>query len=138
MKPKHRKPNKIKQRGRPAGMTFADELAQKRMLREACEKAAHDTTTELRTNIQAQRYTWMVCLALNRAFGFGPTRFSRFLETLQDVSVEVQQMAEETDEEYAWEKIRQRAEAVSGRKITYLYEAEMKAAREKHEKEGWT
>lgn len=131
------KKRKIRQRGRPAGMTFADELEHKRMLRKACEDAARDQTVKLLTSIHAQRYSWLSCLALHRAFGFGAGRFGRYMAAMQEVSDQVETMCGETDEEYAWEKIRQQAEAVSGRKITYLYEAEIRAAREKHRKEGW-
>lgn len=138
MKPKHKKPKKIKQRGRPAGMTFADELAQKAMLRKACEDAARDQTVILQANMQTQRHDWLTCVALHRAFGFGADRFRRYMDTRQAVCDEIERMAEEVDTEYAWEKIRQQAEKISRMKITYLYEAEIKAAREKHKKEGWT
>ena len=40
------------------------------------------------------------------------------------------------DEDYAYEKLRMKAEQVTGVKIKYLYEHEAIAARIKHEQEG--
>lgn len=45
-------------------------------------------------------------------------------------------MIRENDEDYAYEKLRQKAERVTGMQIGYLYEDEMLAAEAKHREDG--
>ena len=123
--------------GKPRGMTYADQLAQKQRLRQACEQAAKDTTVMVQTDIRVQKAMWLMCVAMNDAFGIGPARFAKFAEALQARTEWYEKNAAETDEEYANEKLRQEAERCSGMKIEYLYEAELRAAQKKHEQEGW-
>lgn len=123
--------------GKPHGMSYADQLAQKRQLREACEQAAKDTTVMVQTEIRVQRAMWLMCVAMNDAFQIGPQRFVRFAECLQERTGWYNKNAAETDEEYANEKLRKEAERCSGIDIKYLYEAELRAAKKRHEEEGW-
>lgn len=95
------------------------------MIREAVQKAANDTRVEIATDIRCQRQLWLVCVAMNEAFGIGPERFRKFGKTLIEVTEEYARLADENDADYANEKLRQRAEQISGLKIEYLYEAEM-------------
>ena len=64
-----------------------------------------------------------------------PRQMQKFFTALQDNTDELEQMRAEVDEEYAFEKLRQKAQAVTGMEVHYLYEqeallAEMQAAKE--------
>lgn len=117
-----------KRPGRPQGMTYADELAHKRRLQDACEAAAKDTMVQLKADVHVQRTLWLACLALNDAFGIGPERFAQFTEALDARSIWYEDLKKGADEAFANEKLRQAAERVSGQHIEYLYEHEFTAA----------
>lgn len=110
--------------GRPAGMTLADELARKRMLREAMQNAAEDATVQVRADTATQRALWLAVCSIADAYGFGPERMRRFFIALQENTDELERMRAEVDEDYAYEKLRLKAEQVTGIPITYLYEYE--------------
>ena len=61
------------------GETYADVLAKKRMIKEAVDKTARDTSIAIEADIKTQRYLWMSVIALNEAFGFGGERAKKFL-----------------------------------------------------------
>ena len=130
--------NSGKQHGRPQGMSYADELARKRQLREACQQAANDTMVQVQSDIHTQRAMWLMCVAMNDAFGIGPERFQKFARCLQERAEWYEELVKGGDDEYASEKLRLEAQRCSGMHIEYLYEAEILAARKKHEQEGWT
>lgn len=113
--------------GRPAGMTLADELARKRMLREAIQNAADDATVQVRADTATQRALWLAVCSIADAYGIGPERMRRFFVALQENTEELERMRAEVDEDYAYEKLRLKAEQVTGMPITYLYEYEAKA-----------
>lgn len=113
--------------GRPAGMTLADELARKRMLREAIQNAADDATVQVRADTATQRALWLAVCSIADAYGIGPERMPRFFVALQENTEELERMRAEVDEDYAYEKLRLKAEQVTGMPITYLYEYEAKA-----------
>ena len=129
--------------GRPAGMTLADELARKRipcrtlkkqparsgrvpygMLREAIQNAADDATVQVRADTATQRALWLAVCSIADAYGIGPERMPRFFVALQENTEELERMRAEVDEDYAYEKLRLKAEQVTGMPITDLYEYE--------------
>lgn len=110
--------------GRPAGMTLADELARKRMLRQAMQNAAEDATVQVRADTATQRALWLAVCSIADAYGIGPERMPRFFVALQENTEELERMRAEVDEDYAYEKLRLKAEQVTGMPITYLYEYE--------------
>ena len=114
-------------------MSYADVLARERMLRAAAKQATEDVAVQLKADVQTQRAMWLMCVAMNDAFGIGPDRFKKFAACLQDRADWYQKMQVETDEEYANEKLRLEAERCSGVDISYLYEAELAAARARGE-----
>lgn len=120
--------------GRPAGMTLADELARKRMLREAIQNAAEDATVQVRADTATQRALWLAVCSIADAYGIGPERMPRFFVALQENTDELERMRAEVDEDYAYEKLRLKAEQVTGMPIAHLYEYEAKAA--EHKREG--
>ena len=128
---------KHKHKGLPKGMTYADKLAKDRMVKEAVEKAAQDTSTRLRAEIQSQQRLWLFVVAMAEAFGLGPKRIQvDFFNTLDNVSEWLEDLTRKHGREYALDKLRQRAEQVSGVPIEYLYEKEIRDAQELHDAKG--
>ena len=72
----------------------------------------------------------MVCSVAD-AYGFGPERMKLFLETLQRNAEELQRMIDEVDEDYAYEKMRRKAEQVTGEKLEYYIDVELKKSRDR-------
>ncbi len=126
-----------RQGGKPQGLSYADVLARKRQLWDACRQAANDTMVQVQSDIHTQRAMWLMCVAMNDAFGIGPERFQRFAQCLQERAAWYEELVRGGDEDYASEKLRLEAQRCSGMNIEYLYEAEMLAAEKKHEQEGW-
>lgn len=118
------------------GETYADVLTRQRMLKQAVKEAARDTTVQVEADIRTQRALWLCSVSVADAFGIGPQRMQRFFDTLQANAEELEQMAKENGEEYAYEKLREKAERVSGVSIDYLYEHEMLEAKKRHALEG--
>lgn len=108
--------------GKPKGATYADVLAFERGKQAAIEKAASDTLLEVKANMQVQRMMWLMLCSMADAFEIGPKRAQKFFECLQENGDELQRMRDEVDDDYAWEKLRIRAEQVTGIDIRYIYE----------------
>lgn len=122
---------------KPQGMSYADVLTQKKQAREAVDKAARDVTVKLESDTHTQRAMWLMVVSIHDAFGIGPERMRRdFFPALQENSDWVQKNTDEVDVEYAYEKLRKRAEECTGIKIEYLYEHEAAAAALKHAKDA--
>ena len=122
--------------GRPPSMTFADELARRQMIKQAVKEAAADATVQVRSDTATQRALWLAVCSIADAYGFGPERMKRFFEAFQANADELERMRNEVDEEYAYEKLRLKAERVTGTSIAYLYEKDAIAAEIRHAQEG--
>lgn len=120
----------------PKGMTYADKLAQDRMLKQAVEQAAKDDMVAIRADIRSQRTLWMSVCANNIAFGHAQERTQQFFAAFEEVADWLDETAKKHGAEYALDKLRQQAEKVSGMKIGYLYEKEMIEARKRNEARG--
>lgn len=127
---------KKKHKPLPPGMTYAEKLAQEKMVKEAVEKAARDHTVKIRAEILAQRDLWLQIVSIGRAFGVAQKRIWDYFDTLAEVTEEFNDMTEEHGQEYALEKLRQAAEKLTGVPLEYLYEKEFAAARERNEARG--
>lgn len=125
-----------KHRGKPPGMTYADVLTRKKAVAAGIEKAATDAALKVEADTRVQRAMWLMVVSMADAFGIGPKRSKQFFEALQANSEMLERMTAEADEDYAYEKLRRRAEQITGIKIEYLYEHEALAAKLKHAKEG--
>ena len=119
---------------KPQGMSYADVLAQKRQTREAVDKAARDVTVQLESDTHTQRAMWLMVISIHDAFGIGPERMQKFFQALQENTDWIEKNTREVDVDYAYEKLRRRAETCTGMKIQYLYEHEAAAAALKHAK----
>lgn len=118
------------------GMTYADQLARQRLIKESVEKAARDETVRIDSDRIVQKMSWLMVCSVADAFGMGPQRMQRFFEAFQENVDEYERMIQGADQEYADEKLRQKAEKVSGIEIKYLYEAEIFAAQERNKALG--
>lgn len=125
-----------KHRGLPSGMTYADKLARDRMIKEAVEKAARDDTVRIAADIKAQRLMWLQICSMADAFGIGNKRILDYFDVLQQNTEWFEETAEKHGTEYALEKLRQRAQQVSGIPIEYLYEREILDAKKRNEARG--
>lgn len=70
-----------------------------------------------------QLLLWSAVVALNEEAGFGAERTQRFLNRVGGVWDEWTQMAHDVDLEYATEKLRMRAEQISGIEVGYVEDA---------------
>lgn len=123
-------------RGKRHGETYADVLAQKRMIKEAVERNVHDRSIAIESDIKSQRLEWMSVIALNRAFGFGGKRSRMFLETLAEIALEVADMAKKHGAVYANAKMMESAGKILEIELSPVHEEEMRRARIENEKEG--
>ena len=106
---------KKKGKGKPRGMNYADVLRARRdSLQLAMDEAA---LFERRAEHAAVSLADGV--SLHDAYGFGPERLQRFFEAFQENSDELAKMRAEVDDDYAFEKLRLRAEDVSRMDIRY-------------------
>ena len=117
MAQKKRKPKQHRQL--PPGMTYAEALAQQQRQLEAVREAAEGDSYNQGFQDGKELTIWVAAVSLADAYGFGPKRVDRFLETFTDNMTEYVRMQEEGGEVYALEKLRQKAEKVTGSKITY-------------------
>lgn len=126
----------------PTGERYADVLAKRRIGQETLRMAMGDQAILLAADILCQRQLWAAVVALNEQWQFGPKRTRDFLEQMEKIADDFEEMKKEHGDAYAEEKLRQRAEQVSGVPILYQHEVErmayekMKAAEAKaHEAE---
>lgn len=123
----NRQQRRFMKRQKAPHQSYADVLARQREAHEAVEKAARDATVKVDADIRTQRALWLSVISMAEAFGLGPKRIQRYFEVLQK-NHEWLTALEADDDIVAYEKLRQRAEAVSGVHIEYLYEHEIQAA----------
>ena len=61
-------------KGKRPGETYADVLANRKMIKEAVDRSVRDQSIAIEADIKTQRFMWMAVIALNEAFGFGGER----------------------------------------------------------------
>lgn len=115
------------QKHKGQGQTYADVMAKRAIGRETLRMAMEDKAVALAADILCQRQLWAAVIALNEKFQFGPKRTRDFLNTIEKVAEDFEAMKEQNGDAYAEEKLRQRAEQVSGIKIQYQHEQEREA-----------
>ena len=113
----------------PPGMTYAEAMAMQKRQLEAIREAAVSDTARLQAEDTTTRNMWLMIISLNDAFGFGPKRIDRFINSFNDNVEEFTRMQEQDGEEYAFEKLRKKAEKVTGSKIAYVSDEEYERAR---------
>ena len=123
-------------RGKRRGETYADVLAQKRMIKEVVETTVHDKSVEIEADIKSQRIEWMSVCALNSAFGFGGKRARLYLDALSEVADEFKALAKKHGAVYAKAKLMESAGKILEIELSPVHEEEMRKARIENEKEG--
>ena len=68
-----------------------------------------------------ERGLWLAVIAMNDAFGIGEKRMNEFGEALQTVAEEYEKLCSEEGREVADEKLRRKAEQITGSEILDLY-----------------
>lgn len=106
----------------PKGANYAQVLAAER----AKKEQERQLEMQFHANIYVERALWLAVISIADAYGFGPKRLEKYFEKLKENSEEFEQMDAENGYEYALEKLRQKAEKVTGTKMTYLYERELR------------
>lgn len=87
----------------------------------ALNKAVVGAVKDVRQTDALERIVYCMIIALNEEFGFGRQRIGRVLDKTVALSQEYKRKRRETDEVYADEKLRLRAEEVLGGHISTLY-----------------
>lgn len=131
----NRQQRRAQARAKAPGMTHADVLARRKIGQQTLRMAMEDEAVRLASDILCQRQLWAVVVALNEQFQFGPKRTVALMEAMDKVLAEFETMKANNGDEYAEEKLRQRASQVSGINMRYQHEAE-KETWEKMRKEG--
>ena len=67
-----------------------------------------------------QRHLWLTAVALHEAYGFSEKRLDKFFDAFQSAADELQKMIDEVDRDYAYEKLRLRAEEISNGKLHFM------------------
>ena len=109
------------------GQSYADVIAKRKIGEATLRMAMEDKAVALAADILCQRQLWAAVIALNERFQFGPKRTKDFLAAIEQVTDDFESMKKENGDAYAEEKLRERAEQVSGVKIQYQHEAEREA-----------
>lgn len=84
------------------------------------EEAARDATVQAEADAHTQRAMWLMVCSISDAYGYGPKGMQKFFAALQENTDELERMRTEVDEEYAFEKLRQKASKVTGMEVHYL------------------
>lgn len=104
------------------GMNLSAELARKRAIQQAVKEAAADASVRVRSDTATQRAIWLAVCSIADAYNFGPERMKKFFEAFQANTEELERMRHEVDEDYAYEKLRLKAERVTGISIEWLHD----------------
>lgn len=118
------------------GESYADVIAKRKIGEATLKMAMEDKAVELAADIKTQRMLWAVIVALNEKYEWGPKRTRDLLEAMDLVLADFATMKEEHGDDYAEEKLRERAAKVSGIDVKYMHEAEIEAYQKIKEKEA--
>ena len=114
-----------KRKGLPQGVNYAQVLAEEKRKKDLQARVEHETELQIHAEIFVQRALWLSIVSIADAYGYGPKRLEPYFEKLKENGDEFDQMCEDYDYDYALEKLRQKAEKVTGAKLEYKYEREL-------------
>lgn len=114
------KNRKLGRGGKPHGVNYAQVLARQAAIRAGLKKAARDATIQAEADAHTQRAMWLMVCSIADAYGYGPKGMQKFFAALQENTDELERMRTEVDEEYAFEKLRQKAAKVTGMEVHYM------------------
>ena len=110
----------------PQGVNYAQVLAEEKRKKDLQAKVERETAMQIHAEIFVQRALWLSVVSIADAYGYGPKRLEPYFEKLKENGDEFDKMCDEYDYDYALEKLRRKAEKVTGAKLDYLYEKEMR------------
>lgn len=119
--------------GKPMGMSYADQLARNRMLREVSQNAANDLAVQVKADIHTQKMSWLFMISLNDEFQFGQSRYERLAKAVCKRAEWYEKMVKETDEDYALGKLKEVAERVTHEELDFAWDKELQASKKRHE-----
>ena len=114
-----------KRKGLPQGVNYAQVLAEEKRKKDLQARVEHETELQIHAEIFVQRALWLSVVSIADAYGYGPKRLEPYFEKLKENGDEFDKMCEEYDYDYALERLRQKAEKVTGAKLEYKYEREL-------------
>ena len=114
-----------KRKGLPQGVNYAQILAEEKRKKDLQARVEHETELQIHAEIFVQRALWLSIVSIADAYGYGPKRLEPYFVKMKENSEEFEKMCEEYDYDYALEKLRQKAEKVTGAEIAYKYEKEL-------------
>lgn len=118
-----------KHKGMAQGVTYAQVLAAEKKKKDLQAQIERQTEMQIHAEIFVQRALWLSAVSIAQAYGFGPKRLEPYFDKLKENSDDFDRMCEENDYDYALEKLRQKAEEVTGAKLEYLYEKDFREIR---------
>ncbi len=118
-----------KHKGMAQGVTYAQVLAAEKKKKDLQAQIERQTEMQIHAEIFVQRALWLSAVSIAQAYGFGPKRLEPYFDKLKENSDDFDRMCEENDYDYALEKLRQKAEEVTGAKLEYLYEKDLREIR---------
>jgi len=124
--------------GKPHGMSYADQLARQRMLKEAAQNAAENTMVDIKADIKAEKVSMLLMLSLNDEFQFGQSRYERLSNALINRSKWYDHLVAAGDEEYAADKLRQEVERVTRQEVDLAWDERLREAQKRYENEKET
>lgn len=104
------------------------EVERRAALDRKIDQLTRDATIQVQADTATQRAMWLMVVSIADAYGFGPKRMQAFFKALQSNTDQLNGWIQENGEEYAYEKMRQAAEKVTGIEIKYLYEKDWREA----------
>lgn len=127
-----------RRQGKSRNMSYADQLAQQRMLREVSQNAANDMAVQVKADIHTQKMSWLFMISLNDEFSFGQSRYERLANAIYRRAQWYEKMVKETDEDYALGKLKEVAERVTHEELEFAWEKEILASQKRHENDTVT
>lgn len=120
----NRQQRRAEARKKKQGWNYMDVMTQKQIGKETLRMAMEDEAVRLAADIICQRLLWAVVVALNEQFQFGAKRTRDLLEAMDLVLADFETLKARHGDQYAEEKLRERASKVSGINVRYMHEAE--------------
>lgn len=99
---------------KPQRTVIMDDVIRRKKIRDAADHSINDAVLKARIDRATQHALWLMICSVADAYGFGPTRMQRLFPALQDNTNELTKMRKENGDEYAYEKLRKKAERVVG------------------------
>ena len=110
------------------GGNCAIQFSARAAIQHGIDKLARDKTVQDEIDAATQRAIWLMICSIADAYGFGPKRMERFFAAFTENSEDLKRMISESGEDYSYEKIRLKAEHVTGAEIKHMYDKNWREA----------